>query len=302
MKKIYFILIGLIIFSACRDESLDPRPDLEDHVGAVTLVQVDPDNNFFNALNADLASEDVIFTVDVNGFQVTEVESVDIELVYTEKDGAVDPFIGIVDSVYAPVNLGNITEFPSQVTLTASDVAAAIGRPVDSLEVGDSFLVTFPVNTADGRRLTVALASDVCNQPAQPSFGGCSVGWAVACPSQIPTGTWTTAVTPDPGGCNTVQSAGSTPTITSLGAGLYEISNFDYGYFGNCCGNIRAQFQDVCNELTLTGTTEFGIQWMGTGTYVPDGGPDGNGQIIFSCHYDLTFGGSSATDSIVLNF
>ena len=283
MKNILLILIGIVLLSSCRDESLDPRPDLEDNVGAVTLLDIDPDNNFFNALEADFGSEAVIFTVDVNGFQVTEVESVDLQLVYTEKDGAIDPFLGIVDSVYAPINLGTVTEFPSQVTVTASEVADAIGKDVDSLEVGDTFVLTLPINTADGRRLTVALASDLCNQPAQPSAGGCSVEWAVACPSSLPTGTFT-AVS---GGTSTDGCPPTNPvidinydvTITDEGGGVYTISDFSAGvyqdWYCGCyvyCFETSLTFTDICNELTLTGSDAFGAAVSGTGTYDPGTG------------------------------
>ncbi|MDX1627916.1 MAG: hypothetical protein R3345_04405, partial [Fulvivirga sp.] len=264
--------------------------------------EVNPDKNFFNLLAPSLANEEVEFTVDVDGFELTEITSVDVELVYTEKGAIFDPFREeFVDSTYAPVILENLTSFPATVTITGQEVADALNIPVDSLEVGDAFQVTLPIHTADGRRLTVALNSDLCNEPAQPSFGGCGVAWSVACPSEIPTGDWETAVSPDPGACNLFQSAGFTPTLTDLGAGQYQLSNFDYGYFGNCCGNIRAIFNDVCNTITLTGTTEFGVAWRGEGQFIPDGGPAGKGQIILDCHFDATFGGPSATDSIVLN-
>ena len=268
MKNIYLLLIGLILFSACRDESLDPRPDLEENVGAVTLVEVDPDNNFFNALEADFASEVVNFSIDINGFEVTEVESVDLLLEYTELDGAVDPFLGVVDSVYAPVVLGTITSFPSDISISAADVASALGKTVADLEVGDSFVLTFPINTADGRRLTVALASDLCNQPAQPSAGGCSVVWTVACPSDIPEGAWETNVPDGGGGFYEIE-------VQALGAGAYSIPNMNLDYQPPFYGTftslpIGGGFQDVCNTITFGRVAEFGVTWSGTGTYDPN--------------------------------
>ena len=257
MKNILKFVFAFLLLAtfACEDESLDPRPDLNDSVGAVTLVEVDPTRNFFNLLSADFPNEEVGFSVDIDGFELTEVSSVDIEVVYTERNGAYDVFLeDSVDVVFDAVLIGNITSFPSQVSVTAQQVADALGMPVGDFGVGDRFQITLPINTADGRRLTVALASDLCNEPAQPSFGGCGVAWAIACPSDIPTGAWTA---PD----------GGTVQLTALGGGVYEFSNFNYSYYNASNNPIRGIFGDVCGGLSLQGATEFGVQWRGDGVY-----------------------------------
>src|SRR5690349_20801634 len=156
MKKIIKFLLTCFLFivvaTACRDEDLERRPDLNDNIGAVTKVAVNPNRNFFNLLNP-LASEYVEFNLDVDGFDVTTINSVDIEVIFTEKDRVYDPFQEIyVDSVYAPVLIETVVTFPSTVQISGADMAAALGfASVDDFEVGDSFNATFPINTGDGR-------------------------------------------------------------------------------------------------------------------------------------------------------
>lgn len=269
MKKITKYLLTCVLFiavaTACRDEELDRRPDLNDNIGAVTQVEVNPTRNFFNLLNP-LESEYVEFEITVDGFDVTEIASVDIEVVFTENDRLYDPFQEIfVDSVYAPVLIETIATFPSTIQISGADMAAALGfASVDDFEVGDSFNATFPINTGDGRRLTVALNSELCNQPGQPSFGGCNVAWAVTCPSTIPVGDWEVFVA----GTATTY----TVSLTDAGGGNYAIENFNLDYDPDFYGTydqltLSAAFSDICNVITLNGTANFGVTWRGTGTY-----------------------------------
>jgi hypothetical protein len=269
MKRIfkYFFTLLLIIVAAaaCRDEDLERRPSMDDNIGAVTKVTRNPARTFFNLLNP-LQDEFVEFTIDVDGFNVTKINSVDVELVFTEKDRVYDPFQDeYVDSVYAPVIVKTITTFPAVVQITGQEVANALGiASVDDFEVGDAFNVTFPINTADGRRLTVALNSELCNQPGQPSFGGCNVAWAVTCPSEIPEGEWEVYVASS----NTTY----TVNLTSDGGGNYSLDNFNLDYdvsFYDSFNNLplSAAFSDICNTIILNGTADFGVTWRGQGTY-----------------------------------
>lgn len=281
LKYIFPMIAGITLGTSCTDEDSLPAPDPNDHIGAVTLLTPsdDPNKSFFNAFN-DLAAENVEFVLDVDGFDVTEIESVDIELIYTEKDRLVDAEGNPRDSVYAPVLLETVTEFPTTLNFTGEEVAQALGVPIDSLGVGDGFNLIFPINTADGRRLTTALNSELCNEPAQPSFGGCNFEFVITCPSAIPTGTWM-----ETGEGNDVAET----TLTQLSPGVYEFSNFNVDYFG-ADFVMRGIFSDVCNTLTLQGTTEFSVQWRGTGTYDP-----ATQTITFPEVEDLTYGGGFKT-------
>ena len=261
----------LILFSAiaCRDESLNPAPDMNDHIGAITLITPNPNRTFFD-LTQPLAGQYIEFTIDVDGFDVTQVNSVDLELVFTENDRLFDPFQQVpVDSVYDPVVVKSVTTFPSTVQVSADEVVEALGlSSVNDIEVGDIFNLTFPIHTEDGRRLTVALNSELCNQPGQPSFGGCNVQWVATCPSDL-SGTFnfsTTNITGDvtqganPAACGI--GVTGTATFTDLGGGRYAISDATYGQY-DCAWNDNPAtgviLVDVCNEVSLTGADQYGL-------------------------------------------
>ncbi|MEQ8363509.1 MAG: hypothetical protein RH948_11610 [Cyclobacteriaceae bacterium] len=282
--KIFSILatLSLLIVMACSDEYVLKSPNVNDNVGAVTKVTVNPAKNFFNLTAPSLASEEVEFTLDVDGFGITTVNSVEVELVYTDKDRLYDPFREEkYDSVHSAVTLMTLSTFPSTVVVTGADVAAALGIPIDSLAVGDMFQITLPINTADGRRLTTALGSDLCNEPAQPSFGGCGVAWAISCPSAIPVGTFTaTSGGTSADGCpptNPLSGLSYDITLTDNGAGVYTVSDFSAGvyqnWYGACYGytfETSISFSDVCNNLTIIGKNDgFSCAIAGSGTYNP---------------------------------
>lgn len=243
---------------------------MDDNIGAVTKITRSGDRTFFNALNP-LADEYVEFAIDVDGFDVTTINSVDLMLVYTDKGRNYDPFQDkYVDSVFAPVLVRSVTTFPSTVKISGADVVSALNlNSVDDIEVGDSFNVTFPINTADGRRLTVALNSELCNQPAQPSFGGCNVQWVVTCPSNIPLGSYTASTTATSTDVDCANAVDLTDykvdvTLTSPSAGVYRISDFFGGvyvkWYGACYGGAKnpASFIDVCNTLSFGFADMFG--------------------------------------------
>ncbi|MBL0739777.1 hypothetical protein [Chryseolinea lacunae] len=265
LKYISAFILVLLAAISCREDD-NVRPKMDDNIGAVTKITRNGDRTFFNALNP-LADEYVEFAIDVDGFDVTTINSVDLMLVYTDKGRNYDPFQDkYVDSVFAPVLIRSVTTFPSTVKISGADVVSALKlNSVDDIDVGDSFNVTFPINTADGRRLTVALNSELCNQPAQPSFGGCNVQWGVSCPSTIQTGNYQVHV----------ESTNATYTVqvSANGGGVYTISNFNLDYDLDFYGGfddllVVGFFTDVCSDIQLSGTDpDYGVQWRGAIQY-----------------------------------
>ncbi|MEP2667836.1 MAG: hypothetical protein ABJH04_02515 [Cyclobacteriaceae bacterium] len=248
--KIYSAITMLMLFiaMACSDEFPGKSPNMNDNVGAVTLVTVNPNKNFFNLTAPSLAAEEIEFTLDVDGFGITTVNNVEVELVFTEKDRLYDPFREeAVDSIYAPVTLEVVSSFPATVVITGQEVADALGIAIGDFEVGDAFQVTLPINTADGRRLTTALASDLCNEPAQPSFGGCGVAWAISCPSDL-AGSYTSVVVSSnvdiPSNFTT-----PLPVTISGSAGIYVLSDGTGFLFGEPVG---LAFTDVCETISVS--------------------------------------------------
>jgi len=91
------------------------------------------------------------------------------------------------------------------------------------------------------------------------SDGGLAVNVFLVCESNIPEGAWTDPV-------------GGTVTLTALSDDEYEFSNFNYGYYNPSNNPIRGQFKDICNNVSLQGSTEFGVAWRGAGVYDPAAG------------------------------
>jgi hypothetical protein len=269
MKKISILTVvfaWLILLNGCQDEDWNPAPDINDNIGAVTKISVNPSKNFFNALNP-LAAEEVEFTIDVDGFDVTDVSSVDIMLTFTEKDGTYNELEDVYeDKVYDAVKVGEVTSFPSTFSLTAAAAAESLGVDVDFFKVGDGFNLTFPIHSTDGRTFTVALNSDLCQQPAQPSFGGCNVRWSIACASDLG-GTYdfsTTVLTAGPGGAagNCSNPVTGTGTLTDLGGGRYAVSDATFGQY-DCAWDdtpaVGVRLVDVCNKISLSGSDQYGL-------------------------------------------
>jgi hypothetical protein len=277
MKKIlkYSILmmvaLGMISLQGCEEERWGNSPNLSEHIGAVTLINMNPDKTFYNALN-DLATEEVEFEINVDGFEVTVVNSVDVEMIFTEKNATKDAEGKPADLTYDPVLVKTVNSFPSTVTFSATEAIEAIKtfKPnftIDSLEVGDGFNLVFPIHTADGRRLTTALNSDLCNEQIQPSFGGCNVAWAISCPSNIPVAGVTYSLSTNvattccglPLGS---QGAGKTATVTDQGDGKYLVSDIMSGHiapFG--LDPEPVLITDVCGNLSLSYGTGAGLDY-----------------------------------------
>lgn len=252
--------MGILIFlNACEEERWGNIPNLNEYVGAVTLISVNQDKAFYNALN-DLSGQEVEFEMNVDGFDITEVNSVDIEFIFTENDATLDAEGNPADVTYDPVIIENVTTFPSTLSVSVEDAIAAIQtfKPdftIEDLEVGDQFNLIFPINTADGRRLTTALNSDLCQEPVQPSFGGCNVAWAVQCPSDLPVEGVTyraeTFVESTCCGLPTGDLTNTGVTIENEGNGIYVVSDIASGAVVPFIPIVPVQIIDVCGNYSL---------------------------------------------------
>src|SRR5687768_4075978 len=166
-----FVMLVITLLMACQDEEWNPGSDWNQNVGAATKIVISAANNNFD-LSDGIATEFVEFNLDVDGYGVTTVSEVELQFTFTEASPA---------RAVGPVLLKKVSSFPAVVQVTAQEVAAAIGGGFTAadFQANDSFRLTFPILTADGRRLTVALNSELCVQPAQPLFGSCQVQWTV---------------------------------------------------------------------------------------------------------------------------
>jgi hypothetical protein len=175
MKKLKSFLFPLLVLSialSCRDDDWAPYPDMNENVGAATILtrSTDPARNRFNA--SSIASQFVEFNLNVDGYELTTVSEVELQITFFEASPV---------RTVGPLLLKKLNSFPSAVTISSQEAAAAIGGgfTVNDFQSGDSFRLTFPILTSDGRRLTVALNSQLCTEPAQPLFGSCQYQWSV---------------------------------------------------------------------------------------------------------------------------
>lgn len=306
--KIIFTFCTLLLVSACVDD--DKLFELEDfQAGALpNIVKTTNDTGFINLL--DLPSTTIEFTVDfsnnlaqsadggiTNGGSGKETTSTEYSPVST-----VELQVTYSNAVTGTVEVGSvmtIASWPATVTLSPSDLVAAFPSLTSTadLNLGDQFVFVNGITFADGR-VFPAFVKDVSGAPLpnysvnfngegnNPGFNY-SVAYNVSCPSSIPLGDWTN-VTTAADNCVAVayKSGGGVVQLTSIGPGRYELSNFDFGFYGLV---TRGQFNDVCNNLALGGATEAGINWAGAGVYTPNGGVNGLGRLEFPCHQDLTY-------------
>lgn len=164
-------LLIVVTLLACQKDDWAPYPDWNDNVGAATKLTINTARNSFR-LSSGIDNEFVEFTLNVDGYDITQVSSVDLEMTFLEASPA---------RTVGPVVLKSISSFPSTVQVSAQEVATAIGGgfTTASFQNNDRVRLTFPIHTADGRKLTVALNSELCTNAAQPLFGSCQFLWNV---------------------------------------------------------------------------------------------------------------------------
>jgi hypothetical protein len=166
-KYLIMMAMSLVILVSCRDDDWAPYPDWNDNIGAATKIVVNPARNSFVLTNG-IANEYLEFNLNVDGYEITTVQEVELMFTFVEASPA---------RTVGPLLLKKVSTFPSDVQVTSAEAAAAIGGGFTAadFQAGDRFTLTFPIITADGRRLTVAANSELCVQPAQPLFGSCQV-------------------------------------------------------------------------------------------------------------------------------
>lgn len=262
MKKNIFLytFIGLVVFlgTSCRDEDKYPIPDWNKHVGAMAVATVNQEKAFFNYF--EISEGEVEFELTYNGFDVTKVDKIDVQLNYFNK---------LEGTLYESRTVRTVTSFPAVVNITSADAAQAFGKALEDIGPGDTFTATFLLHTSDGKILGGTLYSaDLCAQEKQP--GTCSLFFPVACPSFLPTeGTWTGVTTQGTFGAYGINE---NVTITALGNGNYALSDVSGGFYANFGFNLNqpADVIDVCNDVSVTrikSTTQFSIVANGAGTW-----------------------------------
>lgn len=299
LKIVFTFCTALVVSSCVDDDKLFEISDFE--TGALpNLTPTTNDSGFINL--TDLAGTTIEFTMDFsNTFEqsadggittggsgkittdteFSPVSSVDLEVTYSNA----------VTGTIEKGSIMNIASWPSTVTLTVDDLIAAISSlsSTADLNVGDQFVFVNGINFTDGRAFPAFITDHLGNPVPNYSvnFNGSgnnpgfnfSLAYNVSCPSNIPTdGTWSAVNT---GACAFGVCGSNTGiTLTSLGNGLYRISDVTAGVYpglcGGCLANQSVDFTDVCNSITIVGNnaTQFTLvtdasNGFGSGTWDP---------------------------------
>lgn len=250
-KLLCIACLTVFCLPACENENF--VEDLVPEGAMVYISQEADDTGLINFL--DLDASNLNFTVSMTDEQGRDLEfapvaSIDITSAYTNAS---------TGETHTEI-LTTITEWPQTFQVDVNSLVDLYPENIltrDSLQLGDSFFITADFNMEDGRRLSGWSPALLDNSPV--SIYRVFVSYNVACPSEIPTGTWV----------ETGENDVSETTLTELSPGIYEFSNFNVNYYGADFSPIRGVFADICNTLTLQSATEFGIQWRGTGVYDP---------------------------------
>ncbi|MEN1785310.1 MAG: hypothetical protein AAGF77_09240 [Bacteroidota bacterium] len=156
MKKTYrrirfIVLLTLVVFS-CKDEDKDPFTVAQEEENIAPWVRI---KDFQTVVAAgDIASSSFDATVDIVRDNVASWDlSVQLE------SG---------DSITGPVSLTTITDFPSDVSITYTDIVTALGTTTDAVIGGDFIRFLGRTTATDGRVYTFEnYGASVTGQPEQ---------------------------------------------------------------------------------------------------------------------------------------
>ncbi|MCP3928011.1 MAG: hypothetical protein GY705_02785 [Bacteroidetes bacterium] len=238
MKKILYLfgllfIVSLFFTSCTKEEDENAFWGLETK-GAVALTS-NVVNGFFDLANPDASS--IAFDIDTKG------EAVSSLAITKNVNGSGEQ------------DLSTLNSFPATVAVTFNEALSGTGINVSDLEPGDkavfSFYVTTPTGTYPGGTLSIDMScvSDLAGTYTSEATGTSTDG---CCP-----------------GSHTVTAD---VTLTDLGAGKYDISDWSgglypewYTVYGITPDDVHGEILDVCNVITLLTSSEpFGESLTGS--------------------------------------
>jgi len=260
--KYIAVLLLTVFIGSCRDESLNPIPDIT-RSSIPVFAQGDADTGFIDFM--DLPSTSLSFNVDRKGPE--DVMSIDVIVTFNNGETGQS----------ATVTHSTVSSFPQQIDLTFDELIALFSPNVvtmDTLSLGDNFIVGGNVLLADGRYLTGGYSpSIVANEAVFLTYN-------VACASALQ-GTYDFTLV---SGTNGEVSSLANQTITAVAPGYYEISDVSMDIFGPDFP-IKYNFTDICGTLIPDdASVDFGTQVVvafNAGTMVDET----TGEITFEVEY-----------------
>lgn len=156
MKNINKIIVGLlltsIVFISCRDDDKDPFTVAQEEENLAPWVRI----NGFNPVVAagDIGDSSFDATVDIVRDNVASWD-----LSVTLESG---------DTATGPVPLTSVTSFPSDISISYTDIVSALGLTVDDINGGDFIRFLGTTTATDGRVYTFEnYSASITGQPEQ---------------------------------------------------------------------------------------------------------------------------------------
>ena len=261
IKKISMLLLAITALWSCNEPSpfdiLNPGQDIDSDARLAVVGSAD--------LWIDLNGAQTTFRL--TGVDLQDISSVSINVVLVTQNEDMENIATLpvaLEEISNPSMLSDTIEF----VFTSSEFLAALGVNASDVVPGNAFNVVFE-KTINGKTVIDRAFHKVL----------------VSCPTNIPLGTWT------------LKGSTSTTELSYDGAGVYSLTELQFGYYNPAYGDIPGKFLDVCDDLTLLGSTEgtaYGIAWAGTGSYDADAG-----EMSFT-YYDATYCGPDCVASVTL--
>lgn len=229
-KAIFLTLaVTVLTFTACEKEELPTT--IYNTEGAIAVAS-NVVNGFF-----DLTDSNTFVGFDL-ATQGVGVNSVLVRKTFTPAGGEES----------APIDHATLTPPSNGVNVTLADALNGFSVTEDDLGPGDEFKLYFTCNTADGRTLRTGSPLEVkvsCSSALEGTHTFTSV-------ANFVTGVY------DP--C--YSTADGSVVWTATDPGVYAIDDFSFGTYLSCYGEGFPEgdlaVNDICNEVTLTGTSQFG--------------------------------------------
>jgi hypothetical protein len=320
INKILFTFCTLMVMSACVDE--DKLFELDDfETGALpNLARTANDLGFIDSFN--FGTTPIEFTIDfTNEFaqsddggltsggsgkvttdtEFRQVASVDLEVSYSS----------VVSGTTVSGFLTNITSWPATISYVGvGELVAAIPTLNSSadISVGDVFTFVCAINFADGTSLPAFIEDPNGNMVPNYSVNFAGTGnnpgydfaitHNVSCSSDLADATVydvSTSVTGTCCGLPVGTFAGNTATVTEIGVGQYQISDFLNDYFAPFNGpgvDEPIVVIDVCNTITVDPATCPATSFLcyGSNTTDPVGGSYDEGTGVWVISWEDSFG------------
>lgn len=278
------VLAAAFLITACADEDAQRFPEFAE--GANVRVVINPDKSFLDFTDINNAAFE--FTVYSEN---TDIETAEFFFSYYDISE---------DSTYEEEVI-TVTQFPSTISLTSSELASLFGLSgAEHLGGADLFNFRTVATMTDGRTFSAANSTpNIIASAATTSFTAVFQTFVGGCDSNLPTtGTWRSVSTQNPFGA----SARTGVTLTAIEGqpGFYQLSDVStslYAAFG-FNADQPVQIEDVCNTLFIRSSNgaQFNIVTSAAAGYGP-GTFDPTTETITLPWYDA---GNGFGDSIIL--